>query len=299
MKGNGGKCDNLEINRKAFFAHLSDFTLVSTRSGRQEDLTGGHCGAAWRGEGSLWGISTYCPVWETSVSSLLVRGGDVDVALAHNSLMTALRGNSNSVVTAWWQQTASLATARWHLAMWRFNDGFCENTPPGNFETMSEEGLKYSGDWINGREWTVGGYADWILLLFTTICWFFSSWHVFLRGGQKWRWCRRKVIHFIVWSQPLVQIFQSSSLVIKSVCVIFQSSMACQESSKRVCIGRFLGFSTLRMRRWSCPCPARTETPRRKSCLGGEERIGPSSLDPQHWGLSWGCGWYWWWRWWW
>lgn len=30
----------------------------------------------------------------------LVRGGDVDVALADNSLMTALRGNGNSVVTA-------------------------------------------------------------------------------------------------------------------------------------------------------------------------------------------------------
>ena len=256
----------LEINRKAVFAPLSDFTLVSTRSGRQEDLTGGHCGAAWRGEGSLRGISTYCPVWETSVSSLLVRGGDVDVALAHNSLMTALRGNSNSVVTAWWQQTASLATARWHLAMWRFNDGFCENTPPGNFETMSEEGLKYSGDWINGREWTVGGYADWILLLFTTICWFFSSWHVFLRGGQKWRWCRRKEIHFIVWSQPLVQIFQSSSLVIKSICVIFQSSMACQESSKKVCIWRGWGFFLV-----SFPDPLAIESFQvgRRTCLGG------------------------------
>ena len=53
MKRDEEKCDNLEINRKAFFAHLSDFTLVSTRSGRQEDLTGGHCGAAWRGERSL------------------------------------------------------------------------------------------------------------------------------------------------------------------------------------------------------------------------------------------------------
>ena len=30
----------------------------------------------------------------------LVRGGDVDVALADNSLTTALRGNGNSVVTA-------------------------------------------------------------------------------------------------------------------------------------------------------------------------------------------------------
>ena len=29
----------------------------------------------------------------------LVRGGDVDVALADNSLVTALRGNGNSVVT--------------------------------------------------------------------------------------------------------------------------------------------------------------------------------------------------------
>ena len=28
------------------------------------------------------------------------------------------------------------------------------------FETISEEGLKYSGDSINGREWTVGGYPD-------------------------------------------------------------------------------------------------------------------------------------------
>ena len=33
------------------------FTLVSTRSGRQEDLTGGHWGA-WRGEGSLGGRQT-------------------------------------------------------------------------------------------------------------------------------------------------------------------------------------------------------------------------------------------------
>ena len=41
-----------------------------------------------------------------------------------------------------------------------------------------------------------------------------------------------------------------------------------------------LGFSTLRMMRWRCPCPSRTETPQSTSCLGGEERIGPSSLDP-------------------
>ena len=65
---------------------------MSTRSGRQEDLTGGHCGAAWRGEGSLRGISTYWVSLRNCVVFSLVREGDVDVALADNSLMAALRG---------------------------------------------------------------------------------------------------------------------------------------------------------------------------------------------------------------
>ena len=39
--------------------HAAFDTLVSTRSGRQDDLTGFHCGA-WRGEGSLDGGVSQC-----------------------------------------------------------------------------------------------------------------------------------------------------------------------------------------------------------------------------------------------
>ena len=49
-------------------------TLVSTRSGRQEDLAGGHWGA-WRGDGSLGGLTNFKfkYLWKCSKKVVQVR----------------------------------------------------------------------------------------------------------------------------------------------------------------------------------------------------------------------------------